>query len=145
MSLFKKLFGGKEQPKSVMVQSEPTPAPQETVEELQFDPAKHLIDPLKLKEYIEQKKPLQIIDVREPYELKLGRLNCIKHIPMNSLPLELDKLDKNAETVVLCEHGMRSLDCAFFLLQNGFKDVRSLDGGMANWYHKNETVFIEKG
>jgi rhodanese-related sulfurtransferase len=143
-NLFKKLFGEKKvESKPVMVQPQPEPEPEQ--EEIQFDPAKHIINPVQLKEYIEQKKKVLLIDVREPHELKHGRLQGIKHIPMNSLPMEIDKLDKNAETVVICEHGIRSLDCTFFLVQNGFTDVKSLDGGMANWYYKNESAFIEKG
>ena len=144
ISFLKKLFNKKEIKPSPVIE-EKIPEPEPSLPEIEFDPVKHLIDPLQLKQSIEENKNLQIIDVREPHEWKLGRLNCSKHIPMNSLPLDLEKLDKNIETVMICEHGIRSLYCAYFLLQNGFTDVKSLDGGMANWYYKNGMNLIDKG
>ena len=45
----------------------------------------------------------------------------------------LGKLDRNAEIVAYCHHGMRSADAVGFLLQQGFPQVKNLVGGIDAW------------
>lgn len=54
-------------------------------------------------------------------------------IPLDTLSQSLEKLDRNAEIVAHCHHGMRSADAAAFLAQQGFKNVKSLVGGIDAW------------
>jgi rhodanese-related sulfurtransferase len=57
---------------------------------------------------------------------------------MQTIPANIDKLKEyssSSETVVIiCQHGMRSLDTAMYLKQNGIENVLSLQGGLAQWY-----------
>ncbi|HSA86865.1 MAG TPA: rhodanese-like domain-containing protein, partial [Nitrospira sp.] len=54
-------------------------------------------------------------------------------IPLGTLPNSLSKLDKNAEIIAYCHHGMRSGDATGFLLQQGFSNVKNLIGGIDAW------------
>ena len=54
-------------------------------------------------------------------------------IPLGDLPSSLEKLDQDAEIVALCKIGMRSADAVTFLLQQGFKNVKNLVGGIDAW------------
>ena len=73
-----------------------------------------------------------IIDVREPWEFEEGRIAGTQNIPLNSLPEKLDDLAdwKEQEVIVHCKSGGRSASAKAFLTQQGFTNVRNLEGGM---------------
>ena len=50
-----------------------------------------------------------------------------------TLQQSLSKLDRNAEIIAVCHHGMRSADATGFLLQQGFGNVKNLIGGIDAW------------
>jgi len=52
---------------------------------------------------------------------------------LGTLAAEYKKLDPNAEIVMHCHMGMRSMDATQFLLQQGFKNVKNLTGGINAW------------
>ncbi len=74
-----------------------------------------------------------LLDVREPWEYEICRLPGTLLIPMRDLPARVHELDKEAETVVICHHGVRSYHAARYLETLGFGDVINLSGGMAAW------------
>jgi rhodanese-related sulfurtransferase len=74
-----------------------------------------------------------VLDVREGWELKVASIPDVLHIPMNEIPARLAELDPNAETVVLCRSGGRSMQVAHFLARNGFRSVANLTGGILAW------------
>jgi molybdopterin/thiamine biosynthesis adenylyltransferase/rhodanese-related sulfurtransferase len=91
------------------------------------------ISALELKEWIRLSKDIQIIDVREDWEQpQIEELNAI-NIPLNSIPANLDKINKEKVTVVFCQHGIRSLNCIAYLEQQGFNQLINLEGGIVNW------------
>ena len=75
----------------------------------------------------------QLLDVREPWEFQTCRLADSRHVPMGEIPARLEELDAQAETVVICHHGNRSLHVAHFLEQQGFARVYNLAGGLDAW------------
>ncbi|WP_426078706.1 rhodanese-like domain-containing protein [Janthinobacterium sp. PSPC3-1] len=77
-------------------------------------------------------RPL-LLDVREPWEFDLCRLDDATLMPMNSIPARIDDLDEEAEIVCICHHGARSMQVAAFLERNGFGKVSNLTGGMHAW------------
>jgi adenylyltransferase/sulfurtransferase len=77
-------------------------------------------------------KPV-LVDVREPWEYALAKLEDSVLVPLATLPQSLDKLDRNAEIIAYCHHGMRSADATSFLLQQGFPNVKNLIGGIDAW------------
>ncbi len=88
--------------------------------------------PRELKAHLEQAKPL-LLDVREPWEYRIARLEGSRLIPMRDLLSRLHELDAEQETVVICHHGIRSRQVAYVLERYGFKNVINLEGGLAAW------------
>ena len=75
------------------------------------------------------------IDVREDVELEFGVIDGAMHIPVQSVPGQLNELEqyKDETVVLLCRSGRRSDQVGGFLEEMGFKDVINLDGGMNAW------------
>ena len=74
-----------------------------------------------------------VIDVREGWELQLASIPDVVHVPMNEVPARLSELSRDAETIVMCHAGARSLRVAHFLANQGFTNVANLAGGIAAW------------
>lgn len=91
------------------------------------------ITPKELKTRLDKGDKLILMDVREPWEFALAKLDGSVLIPLASLPQSLDKLDRQAEIIAYCHHGMRSADATGFLLQQGFPNVKNLIGGIDAW------------
>ena len=91
------------------------------------------ITPKDLKTRIDKGRQLVLVDVREPWEFALAKLDGSVLIPLGTLPQSLDKLDRQAEIIAYCHHGMRSADATGFLLQQGFLNVKNLIGGIDAW------------
>ena len=75
----------------------------------------------------------RVLDVRESWELDVARIPDVLHIPMNEIPTRLAELDRDAELVVICRSGGRSMQVAQFLVRNGFSSVANLTGGILAW------------
>ena len=77
-------------------------------------------------------KPL-LLDVREPWEFQTCRIEDSLLIPMREIPARFAELDPEADTVVICHHGTRSMQVAYFLFRQGFSKVHNLAGGVDSW------------
>jgi rhodanese-related sulfurtransferase len=73
-----------------------------------------------------------VLDVREPYEWRQVRMPGALHIPMNSVPDQLERLPKERPVVVICAHGNRSYGVAAWLMEQGYH-AASLRGGITQW------------
>lgn len=91
------------------------------------------ITPKELKSRIDNGDKLVLLDVREPWENQLAKLENSTLIPLGTLSTSLSQLDKNAEIIAYCHHGMRSGDATGLLLQQGFSNVKNLVGGIDAW------------
>lgn len=89
--------------------------------------------PAELADYIQSGHTPVLLDVRELWEWNLCRLPGAVLIPMHELPSRIEELNKNAETVVICHHGVRSYHAARYLETSGFENVINLSGGVAAW------------
>src|SRR5713101_6604365 len=76
---------------------------------------------------------LLVLDVREPHEYEIARIEGAKLIPLSQLPDRLGDLDGHQEIVTHCHHGARSLKALEILKAAGFSKVRSLRGGIDAW------------
>jgi len=74
-----------------------------------------------------------VIDVREAWELQLASIPDVVHVPMSQVPARIGELSRDAETIVMCHAGGRSLRVAHFLANQGFTNVANLTGGIAAW------------
>jgi len=54
-------------------------------------------------------------------------------MPMGSIMSLIDTLDKDKETVVVCHHGIRSIQVARYFLNIGFTNIINLKGGLDAW------------
>lgn len=91
------------------------------------------ITPRELKDKLKSGEKVFLLDVREPWEYALAKLEGSQLIPLGTLPQSLGKLDRNVEIVAYCHHGMRSADAVGFLLQQGITQVKNLIGGIDAW------------
>lgn len=95
------------------------------------------IRPVDLKNKINNKENILLIDVREPDELsgELGHIEGIKNIPVGELTGELNNLNeyKNTEIITICRSGYRAHTAAQILKQAGFENTKVMEGGMNGW------------
>lgn len=75
----------------------------------------------------------RIIDVREPHELEICRLDEAEHIPMRRIPERIAELPRDRHLLILCHHGSRSLHVTRYLRQQGFETVSNIAGGIEAW------------
>lgn len=81
-----------------------------------------------------------LLDVREPWEFELARIEGSKLVPMSHLEGRFTELDPGAETVVICHHGSRSAYVAQVLQRSGFENVLNLEGGLDAYSFVDDSV-----
>jgi rhodanese-related sulfurtransferase len=89
-----------------------------------------------LKRRLDQQEAVALIDVREPFEHALAAIEGSQLIPMGSVPAHLSQLDGLADErtlVVICHHGVRSLNVVHWLREKGVENCQSLAGGIERW------------
>jgi hydroxyacylglutathione hydrolase len=74
-----------------------------------------------------------LLDVREPEEFARGHVANAINLPQADLATRLDELPRDRPIMTICQAGMRSLRSAQFLRQQGFEQVATVNGGMAEW------------
>lgn len=77
--------------------------------------------------------PPVVLDVRESAELEIASLPGSLHLPLSNFHASVKVLDRHADYVVVCHHGIRSADAATFMIQQGFTRVANLLGGIDAW------------
>lgn len=85
-----------------------------------------------LADYLTTATP-RLIDVREPWEHKICHIDNSQLIPMRQIPSSLELFDSNEESVIICHHGIRSLQVCHFLAMQGIHNTINLDGGIEAW------------
>ena len=102
------------------------------------------IDAVELKKQMDEKENLILIDVREQQEWDEGRIPHAIFIPLSQFDQEYEKhlKDSDAEIVVQCRSGKRSLDACQRLLGEGFTNLKNMKGGILAWM--DEGYPIEK-
>jgi adenylyltransferase/sulfurtransferase len=76
---------------------------------------------------------VRIVDVREPHELEICRVEGVDAIPMRQIPEHLTTLPRDQHLLVLCHHGTRSLRVTQYLRAQGFTAVSNIAGGIEAW------------
>ena len=74
-----------------------------------------------------------LLDVRENAEIEICSIAGHQQIRLSELPARYSELPTDRDIVVYCKVGGRSLEAAKFLLQQGFKSVKNLEGGILRW------------
>jgi rhodanese-related sulfurtransferase len=100
------------------------------------------LTPRELSEKLKLDVDFILLDVREPWELLQAKIEDPRMINSSTTQLsrtglaalpELIADNHEADVVVMCHHGIRSADVTRWLLAQGWKNVRSLDGGIARY------------
>lgn len=94
------------------------------------------IDPSTLHSRLAAGEDLLLLDVREPWECGIAALEGSSNVPMGQIPALLGNWpygDTGREIVVICHHGIRSLQVARFLEAAGFTNLLNLEGGIHAW------------
>ena len=74
-----------------------------------------------------------IVDVREPFEYEIARIEGSKLIPLAELPARFDELEQEKEIIALCKSGARSAHAVQLLQKAGFTQSFNLEGGIDAW------------
>jgi molybdopterin/thiamine biosynthesis adenylyltransferase/rhodanese-related sulfurtransferase len=91
------------------------------------------IEPKELAERMSNGDPVHLIDVREPHELKISRIDGADLIPLGQLASRMHELDSAAEIVLFCKTGGRSARALELLAGAGFRKLKNLKGGINAW------------
>jgi adenylyltransferase/sulfurtransferase len=86
-----------------------------------------------LKQRLDRREEVFILDVRNPEEFQLCRIPGSTLLPLSALAQRLAELDPEREMVVHCKSGMRSQKAIAFLRQQGYRKLRNLTGGILAW------------
>lgn len=82
----------------------------------------------------EQNVNLQLIDVREPQEVAIAEITGFEVLPLSEFeqwsPKITSRFSPDAETLVICHHGMRSAQMCQWLQAQGFSNVKNVAGGI---------------
>ena len=75
-----------------------------------------------------------LLDVREPWEFETARIAGAKLMPMGDVPSRAhQELDPDDHIIVMCHHGVRSMNVTVWLRQQGFENAQSMRGGINAW------------
>jgi sulfur-carrier protein adenylyltransferase/sulfurtransferase len=91
------------------------------------------IDVQELAGRLDRGEPIRLLDVREPHELQISRLEGAHLIPLGQLAARLSELDSADEMVVFCKSGSRSARAVELMVSAGFRKVKNLKGGINAW------------
>ena len=98
-------------------------------------PAEWEIEPNELAELMQRGQQVRLIDVREPHELEISRLEGAEVIPLGMLAAHMHELDSAEDIVLLCKSGTRSARALELLAGAGFRKIKNLRGGINAWAH----------
>lgn len=74
-----------------------------------------------------------VLDVREPWETDICCIDGSLTVPLGTLPQSLEQLPQDKPLVVVCHHGMRSMQAVMWLRSQGFQNAVNLRGGIDAW------------
>lgn len=86
---------------------------------------------------------ITVVDVREPEEWAAGHLPGTRHLPLSALEERVAELDPGVVLYLHCQAGVRSLRAVEWLKAQGFRQVKSVRGGLTAWSSTYATPLVE--
>ena len=86
-----------------------------------------------LKRKMDAREAFELIDVREPFEFEIARIDGAKLIPLGEISERADELHREQTFIIHCHSGRRSAQAVRLLKQRGFANVYNLEGGIDAW------------
>jgi adenylyltransferase/sulfurtransferase len=98
-------------------------------------PAIPIVRAIDLRSRLERGEELLLLDVRDPDEFAKASIPSARLIPLSELASRIDELAgwRERPVVVHCHHGPRSARAGALLVEQGFRAVENLDGGIEAW------------
>lgn len=94
------------------------------------------IEPTEVKAKLDRGDKFVLVDVREPHEWQIARIEGAQLIPLGDVPKRLNELNPGDEIVMHCKGGVRSAKAVQILQEAGFKKVLNMKGGILAWSDK---------
>ena len=100
------------------------------------------VSPKQLAQWLDEGKPLMLLDTRNEYEVRLGTFRNARSVAIDhfrNFPAAVDQLKdlpKEETIVTFCTGGIRCEKAAPYLLQQGFRNVLQLDGGILKYFEE---------
>jgi rhodanese-related sulfurtransferase len=92
------------------------------------------INPDEVKSKLDAGEKFILLDVREPWEFDTAKIEGSRLMPMGEVPSRAhQELDPEEHVVVICHHGVRSMNVTVWLRQQGFDHAQSMRGGIDAW------------
>jgi adenylyltransferase/sulfurtransferase len=91
------------------------------------------ITPAEFTERAARGEGVRLIDVREPAEFELARVEGAELLPLSRFQEWAGALDPGEEIVFMCHHGIRSAQVCSVLARSGFAKLHNLAGGIDRW------------
>ena len=92
------------------------------------------LTPEELHARLQRGEDLQLIDVRQPEEFDYCRIEGSQLIPLGELPRRADEIDPDRLTVLICHHGVRSMQALAYLQhRHELTNLLNLRGGIHAW------------
>ena len=97
------------------------------------------IDPVELKQWLDEKREFTLLDTRNDYEVRFGTFQNATHFEMSDFgefPEHASTLPTDKPVVMFCTGGIRCEKAALHLLNAGFSKVLQLEGGILNYFQE---------
>lgn len=91
------------------------------------------ISATELNDLLLSDEKINLLDVREYFEWDICHIDGAENIPMNLIDECIDEITKDTPTVVICHHGVRSMNVIHYLKTKGYNNLINLDGGIHAW------------
>jgi len=91
------------------------------------------IQPEEVKRMRDAGEEFTLLDCRELWEYQAAHVEGATHIPMQDIPARVQELDPEDHVVVICHHGVRSMNVTAWLRQQGYEKAQSVAGGIDRW------------
>lgn len=114
------------------ISPEPARSDEESAAEPDFEPDLE-IDARRLADLLAGGDPIQLIDIREPYERAIAAIEPSELIPLGTLVHRIDEIRRDIPVVLYCHTGVRSASALAFLREAGFHNASHLAGGIDSY------------
>jgi UPF0176 protein len=95
------------------------------------------VSPTELKQWLDEKKDILILDTRNDYEMQFGTFENAVNLKLNDFgefPEKAKSIEKDKPVVMFCTGGIRCEKAAIHLMNSGFENVYQLEGGILNYF-----------
>jgi rhodanese-related sulfurtransferase len=97
-----------------------------------------MITPYQLRDKLKSQDKITLIDIREPEEFEICHIDGSILVPLSEFGEHVNDFDNEKEYVIICKEGKITEKAASIMAENGFLNLKGLDGGIMNWANSIE-------